>query len=499
MQKTLQQLKDRLAVIEDLKSASSVLEWDQETYLPSGGLGSRAAQLSTLKRVIHERFTSDEIGELLDKLDAGQDLDERDDRLVRVVRRDYDRATRLPGDLVARLAETTSKAMAGWSEARAQSDFLLFKPWLETIVDLSIEKAEALGYEDEPYDALLDEFEPEMTTAEVDKAFRDLRAELVPIVEAIGDRVGPSTEPLHRRFEEARQWEFGLSVIQDFGFDMERGRQDRSAHPFTIHFSPNDVRITTRLDEHFFSPAFFGTLHEAGHGMYEQGVAPELARTPLAQGTSLGMHESQSRLWENQIGRSLQFWTCYYPRLQQVFPDQLNDVSLESFYGAINRVEPSLIRVEADEVTYNLHIMLRFELERALITGDLSVSELPAAWNDRMHSYLGLRPESDAQGVLQDIHWSMGAIGYFPTYTLGTLMSAQIFSAAREALGDLDIAIADGDFEALHGWLRDRIYRHGRMFHAQEILQQVTGSKLDSSHWLAYIKGKFGGIYGQLP
>jgi len=321
----------------------------------------------------------------------------------------------------------------------------------------------------------------------------------VPIVDAIAEKEAPSAEVLHQTFDEVKQWDFGLDVIRDFGFDFDRGRQDHSAHPFTIHFASTDVRITTRVDKLFFSPGFFGTLHEAGHGMYEQGVAGELARTPLAHGSSLGMHESQSRLWENQVGRSRQFWTRYYPDLQALFPAELADVDGESFYRAVNRVQPSLIRVEADEVTYNLHVMLRFELERALITGDLLVKDLPSAWNEKMEAYLGLRPGNDAEGVLQDIHWSMGALGYFPTYSLGTLMSSQIFDTARKELPDLSEEIGRGHFNHLLGWLQENIYRHGRIYTSQDLLERVTGSKLDSSHWLAYIRSKFGGIYGDLP
>ena len=501
MPEALNRLKEKLAVIEDLRGASSVLAWDQETYLPTGSIESRARQLATLERVIHEKFTAPEIGELIEE--ATEDADqvpfgEIESGLLRVVKRDYKRAAKLPAEHVARFAETTALAMPAWSEARASSDFGLFRPHLETIVELCREKAEAIGFKDDIYDALLDEFEPEMRTAEVEREFSALRRQLGPIVEAIAQRDAPSAEPLHGSFDQAKQWEFGLSVIRDFGFDMTRGRQDRSAHPFTIHFSSDDVRITTRVYDDFFSPAFFGTLHEAGHGMYEQGVSPELSRTPLAHGTSLGMHESQSRLWENQIGRSRPFWDRYYPDLQATFPSQLGSVDADQFYRAVNRVEPSLIRVEADEVTYNLHIMLRFELERAMLSGDLSISDLPEAWNDKIEAYLGIRPSNDADGVLQDIHWSMGSLGYFPTYSLGTLMSAQIFDAAKSALPDLDEQVAKADFGPLLAWLQEHIYRFGRTYAAQDLLESVTGSRLDSSHWLAYIKDKYGGIYGVL-
>lgn len=497
--KALDRLKEKLAVIEDLKAASSVLAWDQETYMPSGAVDARASQLATLERVIHEQFTSEELGDLLSRSeDDAKQVDDIDVSLLKVVRRDYERSTRLPTDLVAEIAQTTARAMPAWSEARTQSDFSVFRPHLERIVELSLQKAEAIGYEETPYDALLDEFEPGMRTAEVEAEFTALRKELVPIVEAIAEQEPPSTDPIRGHFPDAAQWDFGLSVIRDFGYDFDRGRQDRSAHPFTIHFASTDVRITTRVDESLFPPAFFGTLHEAGHGMYEQGVSIDLSRTPLAHGTSLGLHESQSRLWENQIGRSRPFWRRYYPDLQRAFPEKLMDVSEEDFYRAVNRVEPSLIRVEADEVTYNLHIMLRFELEQAMITGQLSVAELPAAWNDRMEAYLGVIPSNDAEGVLQDIHWSMGAIGYFPTYSLGTLMSAQIFHAAQEALPNLYADVEQAQFGALLGWLQRNIYRHGRSRTAAEILESVTGSELDSGQWLTYIKAKFGHIYGAL-
>ncbi|MGA7303550.1 MAG: carboxypeptidase M32 [Rhodothermales bacterium] len=501
MEQILDKLRERLAEVEDLRGASSVLAWDQETYMPRGAVETRAVQLATLERVIHERATSSELGDLLaasEESTADADPDSIAARLVRVARRDYDRATKIPAALVSAFAEATARAMPVWSEAKKRNDFASFAPHLETIVRLCVEKAEAVGYEEDPYDALIDEFEPEIKTAHVEKVFSALRADLVPIVKAIAEAGKTDTSFLHRRYDERLQWDFGVGVVQDFGYDFSRGRQDRSAHPFTIHFSADDVRITTRVFEDFLPAALFGSLHEAGHGLYEQGIAPALGRTPLAKGASLGIHESQSRLWENQVGRSKAFWTAYYPDLQKTFPDQLKDVKLDAFYRAVNSVAPSLIRVEADEVTYNLHIMLRFELERALISGDLKVADLPSVWKEKMGDYLGIIPENDTTGVLQDVHWSMGAIGYFPTYTLGTLMSAQIFGAVRAALPDVDELIASRSFGPILEWLTERIYRHGRTFTAPEILDRATGQALDSASWLTYIKGKFGRIYGSL-
>ena len=494
MPETLDSLKTRLARVADLQAAAEVLEWDQETFMPDGAAEARAHQIATLRQTAHQAFTDDEIGALLDGLPSFEE-DTTESRLVQVTRRDYERARCLPGDLVAALARTISRAKQAWKQARADDDFAHFAPHLERLVVLTREKAEAYGYEEERYDALLEEYEPGMRTATVTEVFGRLRDDLVPIVEAIAKQEPPDASFLHGTYDPQVQWDFGLEVIEAFGYDFQRGRQDRSTHPFTTSFSISDVRLTTRVDPAFFSSAFFSTLHEAGHGLYEQGIDPALDRTPLADGTSLGMHESQSRLWENQVGRSRAFWSHYFPEAQRRFPEALGDVSLESFYRGINRVEPSLIRVEADEVTYNLHIMLRFEIERALIEGTLGVEDLPERWNAAMEDYLGLTPPTNAEGVLQDIHWSLGSFGYFPTYALGTLMSAQIYRQAQTDLADLEEQIATGSFGALRSWLQERIHRHGRARTAQELLREVTDSSLEAGPWLAYVREKFGAIY----
>ena len=494
-----ERLRERLGAIADLEAAQAVLSWDQETYMPAGGGEARAAQLATLGRIGHEMLTDDAVGILLDGagaevagLDPGSDAA----RIVAVTRRDFEKAVRVPASLVAELASATALAQQAWAQARATNDFASFQPHLERVLGLTMQKAEALGYDETPYDALLDEYEPDMKAAEVKAVFAHLRAELVPLVEAIAEQPQPHDSCLRRQFDGASQWAFGEAVIRDFGFDFNRGRQDRSAHPFSTNFATSDVRITTRVDEEFLPSALFGTLHEAGHAMYEQGADPGLDRTRLANGTSLGIHESQSRLWENLVGRSPAFWGHYYPRLQKRFTDQLGSVDLADFYRAINRVEPSLIRVEADEVTYNLHVMIRFELELELVTGRLAVADLPAAWNARYEEMLGLTPPSDADGVLQDIHWSFGLIGYFPTYTLGNLVSVQLFEQAAADLGDLDEQIGRGEFGALREWLRANVHRHGRKFSALELLRRITGGGLDAEPWLRYARTKFGGLYG---
>jgi carboxypeptidase Taq len=498
MSTALADLKTRLGRIEDLRAAANVLSWDQETYMPAGAADARAHQLSTLQTMAHEQFVADETGKLLEQaaseLNGADPLDD-DASLVRVTRRDYERDRKLPSDLVAEMSRTVSKAKEAWKKARATDEFSVYAPLLRRIVDLNIRKADALGYDDEPYDALLDEYEPGMKTATVADTFDSLRQDLIPIVDAIAASDPIDDAVLHRSYPVSRQKTFGQSVIRDLGYDFNCGREDESAHPFTTSFAISDVRLTTRYSESFFPAAFFSTMHEAGHGLYEQGIDKDLGRTPLADGTSLGMHESQSRLYENLVGRSRAFWNHYYPALQDTFPEALGDTSLNTFYRAINRVEPSLIRVESDEVTYNLHIMLRFELERGLVSGELDVNDLPDLWREKMGEYLGVVPDTDADGVLQDVHWSLGAIGYFPTYALGNLMSVQLMNQIRRDLPDLDDNISSGNFEPLLDWLRTHVHRYGRKLTATEILDRATGEGLDAEPWLMYVREKFGGLY----
>jgi carboxypeptidase Taq len=499
MQEKLEILQTKLKEIKNLQAAESVLGWDQQVYMPPGGAAARAEQLATLSKITHEMFTADEIGALLSDLAAADfPYDSDEASLVRVARRDYDKARKLPTALVAEMSRTFSLGQQIWAKARANKDFSQFQEILARIVDLNIQAAEAFGYEDSIYDALLDQFEPGMKTAEVNRVFGELKTGLVPLVQAIAERADQVDDSMLKQpFDETAQWDFGLLPLKAIGFDMERGRQDKSVHPFTTNFSINDVRITTRVDKNLFPSALFSTLHEGGHALYEQNSDPSLEGTFLAGGTSLGVHESQSRLWENVLGRSPEFWQFYYPKLQEFFPAQLRDVSLDSFDRAINKAEPSFIRVEADEVTYNLHIFLRFELEQALLEKRLNVADLPEAWNTKMAELLGLTPPNDALGVLQDIHWSGGAMGYFPTYTLGNVLSLQFYQHTLQDIPDLPEQFSRGEFGALLDWFRDKIHRHGRKFTANELVQRVTGAdQIDARPYLKYIRQKYSRIYG---
>lgn len=502
-QEALSDLKARLATIVDLNHAAALLTWDQRTYMPPGGARGRAEQLATLQRIAHELFTDAAIGKLLDDLAplAANPDDESDAAcLVRRVRRDYERATKLPADFVSAWARARAISNKAWEQARRASDFAAFQPYLEEQFDFARRAAEYLGYHEHPYDALLDQYEPGMTTAQVQALFAELKAGILPLLRAIvasGVQIDDSI--LHQPFDEARQEQFGVEVITRFGYDWQRGRQDRTVHPFAINFGRDDVRITTRFYPDFLNAALFGTMHEAGHAMYEQGTDPALSRTPLARGASLGVHESQSRLWENLVGRSRPFWEANYARLQELFPEQLGQVDLEHFYRAINKVQPSLIRVEADELTYNLHILLRFELELALLEGRVRVAELPEAWNAQMQELLGITPDNDAEGVLQDVHWSSGMVGYFPTYTLGNVLSVQLWECALAAHPQIPEEIRRNEYGTLLGWLREQIHRHGRKFEPNRLIVKATGRPLTAEPYLRYLRTKFGELYGVQP
>lgn len=500
MKEKLAQLKEQLAEIYDLQTASALLGWDQQTYMPAGGAEQRGNQLSTLGTIAHNKFTNEEVGKLLEDLAtyAANELDpESDDaRLIKVTRRQYDKQTKVPAEWVAEFARTTTMANQVWQEARSENDFAKFQPYVEKIFSLRRQYAQLFAPFDHIYDPLLDDFEPGLKTAEVQAIFNDLRLNQVALLQAITERTQVNNSFLHLKYDENKQWDFGVEVITKFGFDWKRGRQDKSAHPFTTNFSIDDVRITTRIKPEDLVPALFGTMHEAGHALYEQGVSHDLERSPLASGTSLAIHESQSRLWENLVGRSLPFWEYFYPRLQEVFPSQLSAVPLDRFYKGINKVQPSLIRVEADEATYNLHIMLRLELEIALIEGSLDVKDLPEAWNSRMQEYLGVTPPNDADGVLQDVHWSSGLIGYFSTYALGNLVSAQLWERINNDIPTLSKQIREGKFEELLSWLIEHIHRHGSKFEPQELVEHVTGSKIDPAPYMRYLETKYGEIYG---
>ena len=493
----LKSLQARLAVIEDLGQAQGLLSWDQNTYMPDGAAAARGQQMATLGKLSHEFLTEPQLQETLKTLeedDFPADSDEA--ALLSVTRRNVDKAAKLPSDFVEDFTKARSAGQQAWIKARENADFSQFAPHLETILKFTKRQADLLGYEDHPYDALHDLYERGSSTNKVKEVFAELRDATVPLVQDVVEKGREiSDTPVHQAFDEALQEQFGVEVVKAFGYDFERGRLDRTVHPFATGISKYDVRITTRYTPNFLNPALFGTMHESGHAMYEQGIADKYYRSPLGSAVSLGIHESQSRLWENLVGRSYGFWEHKYPRLQEVF-SQLGEVSLDDFYAAINKLEPSLIRVEADEVTYNLHIMVRFELELAMIEGTLNVRDLPDAWNAKYQEYLGLTPPDDAQGCLQDIHWSFGAIGYFPTYTLGNIMSVQLFEAAKRDHPDLETEIQQGTFSTLLGWLRDNVHQYGSKYEPSELLERATGSELDAKPYINYLNTKFRTLYG---
>ncbi len=499
MQTAYTELVRRSKELGVLSSCAAVLAWDQQTYMPANGANLRGEQMALLASLAHQKFTDPKIGELLAAIE-GSDLvtDPVSDAAanVRELRRNYDRATKLPQALVEELARVTTQAQQVWQTAKAKNDFPQFQPWLERVVALKREEAAAVGFKDHPYNALIEEYEPGTTVADLKVLFAGLTQELVPLIRKIAESPKkPDASILHREFPIDRQKIFAESAAVAFGFDFAAGRLDTTSHPFCSGMGPGDCRITTRYNPRFFSESFFGVLHETGHALYEQNLPAEHFGTPLGVACSYGIHESQSRLWENQVGRGRPFWEHFFPRLRQTFPTALAGVSLDAFYSAINDVKPSLIRVESDEATYNLHIALRFELELGLLSGDLKVADLPGAWNERFKALLGLDVPDDARGCLQDIHWSFGGLGYFPTYTLGNLYSAQLMDAARRDLGGLEDDFRRGEFDRLKDWLKDKVHRHGQRFRANELCRRATGSDLSPAPFIAYLKEKYEPLY----
>jgi carboxypeptidase Taq len=478
----------------DLKHAADLIEWDERVYMPSGGAEVHGEMSATLRRLAHEKFTSRQVGDAIEaarRETAAIDPDADAARMVAVTARDYDKATRVPGEFVAEQAVTVSAAQQAWAEARATSDFALFQPHLQKVIDLKRRYVTFFPPAAHPYDVLLDDYEPGMKTADVKRLFDALRPRQVGIIRNVASGPPVPHEFLKAPYVESDIWSFAVDVITAFGFDWTRGRQDKSVHPFATGIGESDVRITTRWVEGQPLSLLFGTMHEAGHAMYEQGVSGAHHRTVLEGGASLGVHESQSRLWENMVGRSRAFWSHFYPQLQARAASQLAGVTVDQFYAAINRVQPSLIRVEADEATYNLHVMLRVELELALIDGSLSVADLPGAWNARMQEYLGLTPPNDGKGVLQDIHWAAGLFGYFATYTLGNVIAAQLWDRFAAVNPARDAELAGGTFSSLRAWLRSELHQHGRKFEPQELVVRITGSPVDPEPYLRYLEAKY--------
>jgi carboxypeptidase Taq len=504
--KTLEPLASRLLEIQRINSAAAVLSWDQETYMPAGGGAARAEQIAALQGIAHEKLISSEsermLGGWLD-LDSGMPLerngelwDESSRALLREVWRDYSRAKKLPSDFVIRLSRECSLAQQVWVEARAQSNYKAFLPHLRTILTLKREEAQYQGFEASPYNALLEAYEPGSTVAALVPLFAQLKDRLVPLLKRIQESPTQIDDSfLYHAYDQARQMEFGRLVLIAMGYDFEKGRLDLSAHPFTTSFHPTDVRVTTRVHENDLPSCLFSCIHEGGHGLYDQGLDPVHYGTPLGESVSLGIHESQSRMWENCVGRSRAFWRFFYPILQATFQHQLRAVDVEQFYTVINRVKASLIRVEADELTYNLHIMLRFEIEQDLIEGKATPDQLPEIWKAKMKEYLGITPSHDGEGVLQDVHWSMGSFGYFPTYTLGNLYAVQFYEQAKLEIPHIEDEIAAGQLMVLRRWLGQKIHRWGRMFTPDQLSQRVTGVSLSPEPFLRYIERKYGELY----
>ena len=503
---TLTTLKSKLLETRHLKDAAALLSWDQETHMPAGGGHTRAEQLATLQTLAHAKFVAPEIEDLLlHCIDpatglANADADGLDDAskaLLRETWRDFSRAKKLPSNFINRLERECSLAQQVWAEARRRDDFLQFLPNLQTVIALKFEEIDYLGYDDCPYDALLDTYEPRATVAQLQPLFATLRQGLLELLARVRECGSPPDDRiLFQTYDKQQQLAFGELVLQRMGYDFNRGRLDLSAHPFTTSFHPTDVRVTTRVFEQDLPSCLFSCIHEGGHGLYEQGLDQAQYGTPLGEALSLGMHESQSRLWENNVGRSKAFWTHFFPLLQQHFPAQLEAVSMDSFHAALNRVKPSLIRVEADEVTYNLHIMVRFEIELALIEKQVDVKDLPGLWWEKMQEYLGIAPERDADGVLQDVHWSLGALGYFPTYTLGNLYAAMLFEQACQDVPALETGIQRGRLLPLKDWLNRNVHQCGRQYSAADLLQRITGRTLSVEPFLSYLHTKIGDVYG---
>jgi carboxypeptidase Taq len=499
MASKLDELKTYLLEVNDLNSANALLEWDQSTYMPTGGGAARARQSATLSRLAHDKFTDPAVGRLLYDLRPYEEslpYDSDDAALIRVARREFERAVKVPSAFVSELSGHLAATYQIWTEARPADDFAKVRPLLEKTLDLSRQLAGYFAPYEHIADPLIDMADYGMRVATLRPLFSQLRGQLVPIVEAIAAQPPADDACLRQHFPERAQWDFAVDVIKRFGYDFDRGRLDKTHHPFMTKFSLGDVRITTRVAEDFLGENLFSVMHESGHAMYEQGIRMAYEGTPLAGGTSAGVHESQSRLWENVVGRSRPFWQHFYPELQRVFPEQLGGVPLDTFYRAVNKVERSLIRVDADEVTYNLHVMIRFDFELALLEGTLAVADLPEAWRARYQADLGIASPGDKDGVLQDVHWYGGAIGgAFQGYTLGNILGAQFYASALKAHPGIPTEIARGEFGTLHGWLREAIYQHGSKFTAPELIERVTGGPLSIEPYVHYLRTKFGELY----
>lgn len=495
----INELKEKLLEINSLSAAGAVLNWDQATYMPPMGAENRGAQMAALSKVVHEKRTSPELEKLLEELRPYEEslpYESDDASLIRIARQDFERDVRIPPEKAAAFAAHSAKSFSVWAKARPENDFSSVRPYLEKTLDFSRELAGYFPGYDHIADPLIDFSDPGMKASSIRAIFSALREQLVPIVQAITTQPLADDSFLRLHYPEDKQLAFSIAVIKDYGYDFQRGRQDKTHHPFMTKFGHGDIRITTRVDEYDLGNAMFSTLHEAGHALYEMGIAAHLDGTPLSSGTSAGVHESQSRMWENIVGRSRNFWERYYPSLQSMFPSQLGNVSQDQFYRAINKVQRSLIRTEADEVTYNLHVMMRFEFELQMLEGTLAVKDLPEAWRARFEQDFGIRVPDDKDGAMQDVHWYAGLIGgAFQGYTLGNILSALFYNEALKSHPEIPEEIRNGRFGVLHNWLKENIYQHGRKFTTDELLQRITGGALTIDPYIAYLRRKYGELY----
>ena len=489
------QYKTALQKIADIKYASAVLQWDQETYLPKNGNHARGRQIATLNELAHEHFTTDSFGNLLKELSVNENLSDKEKRNVQLSTEDYDRNKKIPASFVHTLSNAINVGYHSWIQARRENSFSLFEKPLQAIIDLKKQEADLLGYEKHPYDALMNDFDKGLTTTIVDKLFADLHPQLSYLLAKIAAQPQVDNSFLHQHFDKTIQWDTGIEILKRMHFNFDAGRQDISEHPFTTNFSSQDVRVTTRVDENDFSNMLWSCIHEGGHALYEQGLPNNEYGMPLGTYCSLSIHESQSRIWENCIGRGLPFWKHNYALLQQKFPQQFGTTTIEQFYKAINRVTPSLIRTEADELTYHFHVMIRYEIEKLLIEGNISAKDIPSYWNEQYKKYLNVSVPDDLQGCLQDVHWSHGSFGYFATYSIGSLYAAQFFAAIKNQLPNLETEIAQGKTFSILEWLQINIYTHGAYYSSEQMCKNATGQTLNSSFFVDYVQKKYANIY----
>lgn len=490
-----EEYKDYMQKVADLRYASAVLQWDQETYLPPKGANIRGRQVATLSEMSHEMFTSSKLGNLLDALLQKNDLPSPQRKNVELTWEDYTKQKKFPSVFVRAMAETTQKSFHSWIQARRENKFSLFEKDLTELLHLKQQEAELLGYDQHPYNALLNDHDKGSSVQLLDSLFSDMQVPLKELLDTITSRQQVNDTFLKQHFPRQLQWEFGMEIIKDLGYDLEAGRQDLAEHPFTINFNSQDVRITTRIDENDLSNMIWSCIHEVGHALYEQGIPSDQYGLPLGEPASFSIHESQSRLWENHVGRSRAFCEYVLPILQKYFPKQLGDISVDEFYRGINKVEPSFIRTEADELTYHFHVMIRYEIEKKLMEKSIAVADIPAYWNEHYHRYLGVSVNDDKTGCLQDVHWSHGSFGYFPTYSQGSLYAAQIYQSASNAIPTLEKEIIAGDNSQLLNWLRENIHRYGRFYTSEDLCKKVTGDGLQSRFFLDYLLAKYSNIY----